>query len=110
MRFTLRPTERRLRRQVGLLFVYLRFLCLKEERQEREDFNAPPPVNPELGQSAGMIVVEVRDEHPSCTAHLLHLLLLERPCLTSVGGQALPITRSQEAEMASAPQATVVEP
>lgn len=66
---------------VGLLFVYLRFLCLKEERQEREDFNAPPPVNPELGQSAGMIIVE-----------------------------ALPITRSQEAEMASAPQATVVEP
>ena len=51
MRFTLRPTERRLRRQVGLLFVYLRFLCLKEERQEREDFNAPPPVNPELGQA-----------------------------------------------------------
>jgi len=98
---------------VGLLFVYLRFLCLKEERQEREDFNAPPPVNPELGQSAGMIVVEVRDEHPSCTAHLLHLLLLDwkdRSCLTSVGGQALPITRSQEAEMASAPQATVVEP
>ena len=103
---------------MGLLFVYLRFLCLKEERQEREDFNAPPPVNPELGQSAGMIVVEVRDEHPSCTAHLLHLLpaclqqaaSLQRPCLTSVGGQALPITRSQEAEMASAPQATVVEP
>ena len=54
---------------MGLLFVYLRFLCLKEERQEREDFNAPPPVNPELGQSAGMIVVEVRDEHPPCTAH-----------------------------------------
>ena len=90
---------------MGLLFVYLRFLCLKEERQEREDFNAPPPVNPELGQSAGMIVVEVRDEHPPCA-----LSLPERPCLTSAGGQALPITRSQEAEMASAPQATVVEP